>query len=197
MLKIKREDLRDISYDEFGRLVESLTSQIREFCTARGVKFHLVVPILRGGAFTGMHIATKLGIKNVLPTQYKYHFHPREYNERKFDFPELTYELPETINILIVDSKTVYGGTMKKVKTDVSEAYPKAKLYFASLDLDQSITNVDGIEHIFAARISNERRALSREEAQERSISNDILVFPWENIDDMWREIQGSDKYNS
>ena len=62
------------------------------------LQFQLIVPILRSGAFTGMHIASQLRVNYILPAQYKYHYFPTETIEKKIEFPKLTYNRPENIN---------------------------------------------------------------------------------------------------
>jgi hypothetical protein len=152
----------------------------------------MVVPILRSGAFTGKHIASKLQISNVLPAQYKYTYSPLEKIEKKFEFPKLSYSIPANANILIADSNTVGADIAKKVIADVKHLFPEATLYFASANLDQSITSLNHIEHIFFGSLSNESRLISKEEADKKSITNDILIFPWENLEEQWQEINAN-----
>lgn len=185
---IQKSDLRQIDYREFGEILAKLEKQVVD----SEVEFDLIVPILRSGAFTGMHLASKLKIKNILPAQYKYEFLPKETIIKKFDFPELNYELPDNCNILICDSNAVFGEIAKKVIADIKSNYPNSKIYFASANLDQSISKLDNVEKIFFGELSNEKRDLDKKEADDKGITNDVLVFPWENLEEQWEEIDKS-----
>lgn len=185
---IQKSDLRQITYQEFGEILGNLEKQVVD-CE---VKFDLIVPILRSGAFTGFHLASKLQISNILPAQYKYEYLPKERMVKKFELPELLFDLPEKANILITDSNTVWGGIAKQVIKDIGSKYPKAKLYFASANLDQSIKELENVEKVFYGALSNEKRELSPEEAKEKGIANDVFIFPWEDLEEQWSEINAS-----
>ncbi|HUQ85115.1 MAG TPA: phosphoribosyltransferase [Candidatus Limnocylindrales bacterium] len=188
-MKIQREDLREMSYQEFGELLNTLTKKIEEYVLKNNLKIDLVVPILRSGGFTGLHLASKLKIINILPAQYKYIYSQEIKIEKKFDFPKLNFTLPPNRNILIVDSNTVHKKIAAKVITDVYDLYPMAKLYFASALIDQSIKSLDFIEQIFYGELSNEGRFISNVEAEKMGITNEIRIFPWENIDEEWESL--------
>jgi len=189
MSKIVKEDLRKISYQEFDVILGRLTDQIKSYITAHNMSFELIVPILRSGAFTGMHLASQLQIKNILPVQYKYKYLPVEVIEKKFEFPKLLYPIPENSNILIVDSNTVFGGIANMVIGDVKKQFPKARLFFASTNIDQSIIHLDSINQIFYGLKSNVKRDLSKSEAVSRGVPNEVIIFPWEDLEEEWSEI--------
>ena len=185
-MKIQRSELKEMSYQDFGELVNIVTEKIQKYAQDNELHFHLIVPILRSGAFTGLHIASKLKITNILPAQYKYSYTPTVTIDKKFDFPKLQYTIPQNANILIVDTNTVHKRIATKVIQDVQELYPKATLYFASASLDQSVKSLENVKTIFYGVLSNEARLLSLEEANALSITNDINIFPWENIEEEW-----------
>lgn len=191
---ILKSDLKQITYQEFGEILDSLEKRIVSYCQQNSLKFDLIVPILRSGAFTGMHLASKLKIKNILPTQYKYEFNPNKEGEivKKFELPKLCYELPESINILITDSNTVFGAIAQKVINDVKGKFPKSKIYFASANLDQSTQKMNDVEQVFYGSLSNEKRELDTNMANLRNITNDVFIFPWENLEEQWEEINAS-----
>ncbi len=169
-----------------------MTQSIDQYFTVRGEHIDLIVPIIRSGMITAMHIASKLKITNILPTQYKYEFLPQETLVKKIEFPQLHYSIPEQGNILIVDSNTVFGGTAKLVIADTHNAFPNARLYFASANLDQSVTELEDLEHVFHGQVSNERKLLTAEEAASKNIDNRVIIFPWENLEEQWSEISSS-----
>lgn len=188
----KRDDLRQISYQEFGVILAKLEKQVKDYCTNNNLRFDLIVPILRSGGFPGLHLASKLKIMNILPAQYKYEYLPEESIVKKFEFPNLVHELPQTLNILVTDSNTVWGAIARKVVEDVVTKFPSSTIYFASVNLDQSIKELPGVEKIFYGELSNEKGELSKEEASEKGIPNDVIIFPWENIEEQWEEINAS-----
>jgi hypothetical protein len=185
-MKIKRSDLQEMSYQEFGELLDVVTEKIQKYTVNKKFCFQLIVPILRSGAFTGLHLASKLKITNILPAQYKYSYTPTVTIDKKFDFPPLLYTIPKKSNILIVDTNTVHKRIANKVINDIRELYPDAHLYFASASLDQSIKSIDNIKTIFYGVLSNEARLLSIKEADALGITNEIKIFPWENIEEEW-----------
>lgn len=189
---IQKSDLKQISYQEFGEILAQLEKQVVAYCEETNTKFDLVVPILRSGAFTGFHLASKLQISNILPAQYKYEYQPKEHCVKKFEFPKLLFDLPETPNILITDSNTVWGGIAEKVISDVASKYPNAKMFFGSANLDQSIQEMKGVEKVFWGALSNEKGDLSKEEAEKKGITNDVFIFPWEDLEEQWSEINAS-----
>jgi hypothetical protein len=67
-----RTDLVPLTYAELGTILDQLTARVAAHCDATGTRYDLVAPILRSGAFTGMHLASRLGIVRTLPLQYKY-----------------------------------------------------------------------------------------------------------------------------
>jgi hypoxanthine phosphoribosyltransferase len=186
MGEIARQDLRSVNYAEFGQMLTKLTEAV----VTGGENYTLVVPILRSGGFSGLHIASKLRITNILPAQYKTVPKPSVHLTKKFDFPELTYDVGEMPHILVTDTNTVSGNTARQVIEDLQKKWPAAAIDFATICLDQALLQAPVGRNVYYAALSNEARHLSATEATERSISNDILIFPWENLDEQWQEIQ-------
>lgn len=184
MHKITRSSLRQISYAEFGQILIDLTHQI----TASGIKFDLLVPILRSGSFTGMHLASKLNITNILPAQYKYVYEPRVEIIKKFDAPKLHFTLPAKPNILITDTNTVGGNLATHVINDVLASYPNARIYFAAAVIDASC-KLNNVAKVFCGLQSNQSRLLTPMQAGERGIDDKILIFPWEDLQEEWEII--------
>lgn len=189
---IKHLDLRQISFQEFGDLLVILETKIKKYLSDNKLEnFDLIVPILRSGGFPGLYLASKLKTHNILPAQYKYIYKPDEKIIKKFDFPKLNFYLPLIPNILIVDTNTVYGTLATHVIEDVCNLYPQANLFFASVTLDQSRKSFPNVKEIFYAKETNEKRDLSSEEAKLKNIDNEIVIFPWENLEEQWIEISG------
>lgn len=183
---IDKSDLRRVSYEEYGLIMNRLTAAIQ----AAKVRYDVIVPILRGGAVTATHLAYKLSIANMLPVQYKYLADSDVRLMQKFPFPDLQYDLPPQPNILVVDTNTVKGTVATIVISDVKQSYPDAAVDFATVCLDQSHVDVPLARNMYYERLTNERRLLTAQAAAAAHISQQILVFPWENLQEQWHEIQ-------
>ncbi|MGH9875607.1 MAG: hypothetical protein ACRD9S_24385 [Pyrinomonadaceae bacterium] len=68
--RVKRENLRQLSYAEFGEILHLLTASVSDYLARTGTKVDMVSPILRGGAITGMHLESHLAIVRTLPLQF-------------------------------------------------------------------------------------------------------------------------------
>ena len=181
-----RNDLRQLTYAEFGAMLDRLTERVAHDLTARGGRVDVVAPILRSGAFTGMHLAAKLGVQQTLPLQYK---HGKEGIERGFVPPMPIVALPEQPVIMLADTNTVTGAIATRAIVDLLTLYPRATILFATVVLDQAIRAIDGTAESFFALRSNESRRITDAEAKVRGITNECFVFPWENADEQWQEI--------
>ena len=189
---IRKEELYQIGYGDFEKILNNLTLSVEKYFNSVNQKIDLIVPILRSGAFTGIHLASKYKITNILPVQYKYIYHPKEKIIRKFSFPTLLFSLPTNPNILITDSNTVTAGIAKIVIKSISKKYPKANIYFASANLDYSMQQLNGVKKVFYGVFSNESHQLTSEQANKLGIDSKIIIFPWENLEEQWEEINSS-----
>ena len=183
---MNRSDLRQLSYAEFGELLDTLTERVARSLTARGGQVHMIAPILRSGAFPGMHLASKLGVQPTLPLQYK---HSGEGIKQGFAPPMLIGGFPERPTILLTDTNTVTGAIARRAIADLRALYPRATILFATVVIDQALGPFDGTTESFYAIKSNEARRLTDAEAKARGITNECFVFPWEDADEQWREI--------
>jgi hypothetical protein len=95
--------------------------------------------------------------------------------------------------MLIADTNTVTGEIAECAAADILEIWPNSRIMFASVMLDISLESMLGIDYLISAFRTNERRTLSREAATRDGISNDVFVFPWENMEEQWAEIQAAE----
>jgi len=58
--------------------------------------------------------------------------------------------------------------------------------------IDLSIEQLPDVDMLIAAQRSNERRTVSVEHALRIGVSNELLIFPWEDIEEQWLEIQAA-----
>ena len=189
---INRSDLRLLSYAEFGCLLDVLTANVVSACTERQLRIDVVAPILRSGGITGCHLASKLGVTAMMPLQYQHTYDPASPIRRQFSIPTFTIEPQDSVVILMADTNTVTGEIARSAARDLRMKWPDSTILFASAILDLSIEQLPDVDLLISAQRSNERRTISVEKAMRIGVSNDVLIFPWEDIEEQWSEIQAA-----
>jgi hypothetical protein len=188
---VRKEDLRSLSYAEFGQLLDVLVRNVRTTCQERGIRIDAVAPILRSGAVPGCHLASKFGVTVVLPLQYK-HTHDASGGVRSYGEPIMPDGIPPHATILLTDANTVTGEIARRAAADIRAVFPVCRIIFASVMLDISVKTLAGIDSLIWVRHTNERRTLSRDAARRAGIPDDVYIFPWEDLDEQWNEIQAA-----
>lgn len=183
---IQREDLRLLSYEDYGRLLEALTDNVSAACRQRGVWIDAIAPILRSGAFPACHLASRLGVLRLLPLQYKHMADGAV--ERLLELPRNGESRNATI--LLVDTNTVSGEIAGRAAADLRAVCEVGTILFASVMLDISLNEIPGIDVLISARRTNERRTLSCKAAKDARIPEDVYIFPWEDVEEQWSEIR-------
>ena len=191
-MTINRSDLRTLSYAEFGRLLEVLTANVVSACTERRLRIDVVAPILRSGGITGCHLASKLGVTAIMPLQYTHTYDPVIPIRRQFSIPTLSIEPQDSAVILMADTNTVTGEVVRFAARELRTKWPSSTILFASVMLDVSIERLPDVDVLISAQRTNERRTVSLEDAARIGVSNEVLIFPWEDIDQQWLEIQAA-----
>ena len=191
-MMINRSDLRLLSYAEFGCLLDVLTANVVSACTERQLRIDVVAPILRSGGITGCHLASKLGVSAMMPLQYQHTYDPASPIRRQFSIPTFTIEPQDSVVILMADTNTVTGEIARSAARDLRMKWPDSTILFASVILDLSIEQLTDVDLLISAQRSNERRTVSVEKAMRIGVSNDLLIFPWEDIEEQWLEIQAA-----
>jgi GNAT superfamily N-acetyltransferase/hypoxanthine phosphoribosyltransferase len=188
---IQKSDLRSLSYAEFGQLLDTLADRVAEFCVERGIRIDVVVPILRSGAFPGCHLASKLSVTDILPLQYKHTYNCERPIHQNYALPVPIRDLSHC-TLLMADTNTVTGEIARRAAADIRQRWPAVTIIFATMMLDVSLASIPGIDFIIWAQRTNERRGLSPNAAAAAEVSNEVYVFPWEDIDQQWAEIQAA-----
>jgi len=189
---IRKEELRPLSYAEFGQLLDELTWKVLAACREHDIRIEAVAPILRSGAFPGCHLASKLGVADVLPLQYKHTYDPSCPVHTCHRSPILTHGISLKAAILLTDTNTVTGEIAQHAAADIRAVLPGCRILFASVMLDISLDALPEIDAVISARRTNERRTLSRDEASRVGVPNDVYIFPWEEIEEQWDQIQAA-----
>ena len=191
-MTINRSDLRTLSYAEFGRLLEVLTANVVSACTERRLRIDVVAPILRSGGITGCHLASKLGVTAIMPLQYTHTYDPVIPIRRQFSIPTLSIEPQDSAVILMADTNTVTGEVVRFAARELRTKWPSSTILFASVMLDVSIERLPDVDVMISAQRTNERRTVSLENAARIGVSNEVVIFPWEDVDEQWLEIQAA-----
>ncbi len=178
----KKDDLVQITYAEFGKTMDLLTQQIDDYQVGHNIKFNLVVPLLRSGAFPAYHIAARLEIKETLPVYYMYE---QGKIVKRLEIPKTTRLLPDDLHILICDSCLTSGTTLKSAITDLKPLFPTAKFYAVIVWLEEGVENLPDVDHIFYGKRTCEKKI-----SQNPDTINGIVVAPWEDFEIDWNEIK-------
>jgi hypothetical protein len=181
-----------LSYAEFGRLLEVLTANVISVCAERRLGIDVVAPILRSGGIAGCHLASKLGVTTIVPLQYRHTYSLSPPIRQQFSMPIPTTEPKEACVILMVDTNTVTAGVATCAARELRAKWASSTILFESVLMDLSIEQVPDVDLLISARRTNERRTASSEIAVRLGVSNDVLIFPWEDIEEQWVEIQAA-----
>jgi hypothetical protein len=142
---VHKSDLRPLSYEAFARILDSLTQRVGAFVDG-GHPVDLVAPILRSGAITALHLASRLGVTRMFPLQYKYV--DGRAIERLFEPPTLAPHSTPISTILLVDTNAVTGRIAGRAARDLHERYPMASIRFAAAVVDVSLPTIPHVESV-------------------------------------------------
>jgi len=129
MSDIKRDDLKQVSYNKFGKTMDLVVERIRKYQQDTEVAFDVVVPLLRSGMVPATHILSKLNLKTVLPVYYMY---LNKQIVKRIEIPEILLDtVSNNPNILLVDANLSTGTTVHNAIKDLKLKYPNASFYIA------------------------------------------------------------------
>ena len=133
MRRYQKSNPRQLNWQKYGELVDSLVSKVRQYSREHNVNFHIIAPILRGGAIPAVAIANKLDVTPMLPIQLKY-----DKNWRIISLSTVRFfakaTIPSVPNILVVENLTYSGDSVQRARKILQSIYPKAKIYFATTE---------------------------------------------------------------
>lgn len=186
----KKEDFKSVSWEEYGATLNELYTRTAQYIQEKNIKVDAVVPILRGGAFPGTYLAFRLNLLRILPVQYKYFFENNKIILKRISSISKV-NLPPSPVFLLVEQNHCFGITASTAAQDLREEFPNCRIIYAADHLDYSYQKVDETEAIFYGKLTNETRALSEKECNEKKISPFSYLFPWENLKEEWTTVQG------
>ena len=192
LAKYKKEDFIKMSWNDYGKILETLYKKVSKYLKENNIQINAVVPILRGGAFPGAYLAFKLNLLRILPVQYKYFFIGKKIELRKMlDFPQTNLNLPKKPTFLLVENNHCFGLTNSSAAKDLKKKFPNCRIISAVDHIDYSYQKVEGAENFFYGRLTNETRVLTKKECKEKGIENISYLFPWEKLNEEWITVKG------
>jgi len=198
LAKYKKEDFERLSWKEYGVTLEKLYGKLSKYLEKNYTKIDAVVPILRGGAFPGAFLAFRLNLLRILSVQYKYFFVKDRIELRKIiDFSKRGLDLPKKATFLLVENNHCFGITAITAARDLKKKFPNCRIIYAADHMDYSYKGNKYAEVFFYGRLTNETKALKKEECKRKKIKNIMYLFPWESIDEELVTVKGKQfKYN-
>ncbi len=192
LAKFKKEDFVKMSWEDYGKILESLGQKVGKYVKENNIKIDAVVPVLRGGMFPGGYLTYKLGLLRVLPVQYKYFFVDGKIELKKIlGLPKDGLSLPAKPIFLLVEGNHCYGVTGKSAAKDLKADFPDCKIIYAADTMDYSYQKNEFADAIFYGKLTNETREVAPEECGKLGLENISNMFPWEDIKEEWTTVQG------
>jgi hypoxanthine phosphoribosyltransferase len=190
LAKYQKDDFKQISWQEYGKTLESLFDKVSKYLRENDIKIDAVVPILREGAFAGTYLAFRLGIVRVLPIQYKYFYRGSLIELHRIStLPKV--ELPEKPTFLLVENNHCFGVTASTAAKDLKKKFPQCRIIYAADHVDYSYPKVEHAQVVIYGKLTNETRALSEKECKEKGLFPYSYIFPWEGIEEEWTTVKG------
>lgn len=179
-------DFRNISWEEYGETLNSLYDKVHRYINGKNIIIDAIVPILRGGAFPGTFLAYKLHSIHVLPVQYKYltDVNGKFSIKRIGGVSDEAFMTSENMTFLVVENNHCFGTTAKLAIENIKKMNPSCHIVYAAAYMDYSYQEMPQAEAVFFGKLTNETRGLTYEKAIEMGISNDMSLFPWEDINE-------------
>lgn len=188
--KYQKSDFKRVSWEEYGKTLETLYQKVSKYLQENDVKIDAVVPILRGGSFPGTYLAYKLHFLKILPVQYKYLSNGKEHELRNLTFiPEDSFKITNKPTFLVVENNHCFGGTSKRAIADLKKLIPECKIIYAAAHMDYSNQEMDQAEAVFYGRLTNECGQLPEKEAVKKGLKMSLFLFPWESLEEEWATI--------
>lgn len=185
-IKYKKSDFKMLSWEEYGEILENLYKKVNKYLKNNKIKIDAVVPILRGGAFSGIFLAYKLHILRIIPVQYKH----LGINLVQFiSINNSNLKLPHKPVFLLVENNHCFGETAVKAAEDLKKKFPKCKIIYAAALADFSHINKKIFDRCFYGELTNETKTLSNGEAKSKKVRDYLSLFPWEDINEEYAAV--------
>ncbi len=189
----KKEDFKRMTWEEYGKILETLHGKVRKYLDENNVRIDAVVPILRGGSFPGTYLAYRLNLLRIIPVQYKYFFKDGDLSKiklkRLLDFPK-DVNLPKNPTFLLAEQNMCFGTTAVEAAKHLKKMHPDCRIILAADSIDYSYRNFDVFEAIFWGTFSNDTKELSKEQAKKLGIDTSLRLFPWESLEEEYTTVQ-------
>jgi hypoxanthine phosphoribosyltransferase len=190
----RKEEFKKLSWDDYGRTLESLYRKVERYLKENGEEPDAVVPILRGGAVPGQYLAYRLRLLTILPVQYKYLVINGEGKLRKLSGldakPLKGVKRPV---FLLVENNHCFGTTAQVAVDDIRKAFPKSIIIYAAARADYTYRKLKSVDAQFYGELTNEAKGLTPAEARRKGITNTISIFPWETLDEELKAVNNKE----
>jgi hypothetical protein len=184
MTKFTKQNTNQMKWSEVDHLIDEIISKMSAYFANGNETVNVIAPLLRTGGIVGGIISIKMHILAMLPVQLKYFYNPTTIKQ-VLSIPEILIDVPNPMNILLCEGNTSSGSISIKAAKVIKEKYPQAKIYLATLTkVFGCPENLEGIEHIFYGRMTNENFKATDDEKKEFDLRDGITIFPWEDADD-------------
>jgi hypothetical protein len=182
--KFTVEDTNPMSYEEFGKLMETLKEKVSEYFAKTGEKIDIIAPLHRTGAIPGGILSVDFKVVPLYPVQFKYFYHPTEIKQI-ISLPDILLDVPLKPNILMTEGNTSTGGIAQKAASALHEKFPGSKIYLATVTkVFGGPEKIDGIENIFYGVQTDENFIATPEEQERLKLRKGITIFPWESAEE-------------
>jgi len=193
LAKYKKSDFKKLSWEEYGKTLDILYEKLSRYIKKNRIKIHAVVPILRAGAIPGIFLAYRFRILRILPIQYHYRF-----AKNKIELRKILNIYPKDLGLLskptflLVEGNHCFGLTASNAAKDLKRAFSDCKIIYIADHIDYSYQKIDNVDKIFYGKLTNETRALSKEDCLKKGVENPLsYLFLWEDIEEEWTTVQG------
>jgi len=189
--KYKKEDFKRVSWKEYGNVCEVVNGKVVDYLKKKHLKVDIVVPILRGGVFLGTFLAYKLHCLKIWPIQYKYLFENKEPLTKLLDFPNENLDFSHSPVFLLVENNHCFGTTAQVVVNEINRRFPGCRIIYTAAFMDYSYQKLKGVEANFYGKLTNETRGLTKKQALAKDLTNNLTLYPWEDLEEEWAAVCG------
>ncbi len=186
----KQSEFERVSWEEYGKVLESIAKNIETFLKKNRMHIDTVVPIYRAAGIAGQFFAYRLHNLKILPVQYKYLHQRGKVRLVKLDDSALARIKGRSPTILVVENNHCFGTTSRMALRGIRKKFPKATILYVAIYADYSHRDMPGADYVFYGRLTNETKALLPTEAKKLKLQPGLALFPWENIEEEWAAVR-------
>ena len=190
------DDFEQVSWKEYQEAVLKIAKDVHAFCVGNKLNIDSIIPILRGGGIPAIHLSHLLQTYVLSPCQYKYTEIDGNYIPKCLYEADLSKLVLKDKCFLIVEGNHASGGTSLLCIDSILKYVPDAKILYCALSRDASQQKkMRGTFFETYGMLSNELRSFSEEYCRMHNIRYKLTVFPWETVEEEYKEVIDSQAY--